>query len=78
MSVINLKRAIREKGFDPLIKELIKIVSGKEIEALTSKQRGVFMHKIRRCIGYETDLVLTSALTMDEITPCIFKYLARQ
>jgi len=68
-----LKRAIREKGFDPLIKKLVVTVSGREIEALTSPQRGIFMKKIRRCIGYETEDVLTSALTVEETAPCILQ-----
>ena len=68
-----MKRAIREKGFDPLIKELVETVSGKEIKNLTSRQRSIFMKKIRRCIGYETEDVLTSALTVEETAPCILQ-----
>jgi len=73
LRVSELKKAIRKKGFDPLIKELVKTVSGKEIETLTSKQRGIFMKKIRRCIGYETEDILTSALTVEEKAPCILQ-----
>jgi hypothetical protein len=31
------------------------------------------MKKIRRCIGYETEDVLTSALTVEEKAPCILQ-----
>lgn len=73
LKVNKLKRALLKKGFDPLIKKLAKTVSGKKFETLTSKQRDVFMHKLRRCIGIETEEISTEGLTLDDAAPCIFR-----
>jgi len=74
MTIKKLKEQL-SKNPDPIIIDLIEAFTGIRLKEINSKQRSVFMKKIRQCVGYETEEALTSGLSINMILDCVVQKL---